>query len=138
VHTFLNPRQRSLVRANILVLGSVAAAIPLSHYPQQRPTAWLILPVLGAFLGSVETVRCLSCSFSSFIPTFSGSALLSAQNNGQAGPYVCMTAYMMNTRHPPLAPACGFYSWRNKDRNGQEPSHVHQQHRPGRLHSSAA
>jgi hypothetical protein len=59
VHTFLNPRQRSLVRANILVLGSVAAAIPLSHYPQQRPTAWLILPVLGAFLGSVETVRCI-------------------------------------------------------------------------------
>jgi hypothetical protein len=55
----LNPRVHSLARANALVLLSVAAAIPISHYPQQRPTTWLIVPVLFAFLGTLETLRCI-------------------------------------------------------------------------------
>jgi hypothetical protein len=54
-----NPRIPSLARANFLVLASVAAAIPLSHYPHQRPTAWLVVPVFFAFVGTFETLRCL-------------------------------------------------------------------------------
>ncbi|MES2393924.1 MAG: permease [Acidobacteriota bacterium] len=54
-----NPRSKSLARGNILVLGSLLAAIRISHAPNLRPTAWLILPALGSILGMAETARCL-------------------------------------------------------------------------------
>jgi hypothetical protein len=58
-HRFFNPRTRSLARGNVLVLGSVLAAIPISHFPHIRPTLLLLLPTLGAMLGTAETVRCI-------------------------------------------------------------------------------
>ena len=56
---FFNPRTRSLARGNVLVLGSVFAAIPLSHFPHIRPTLLLLLPSLGTMIGTAETVRCI-------------------------------------------------------------------------------
>ena len=56
---FLNPRFRSLVRANLLVLGSLAAALPISHFPHLRSTAWLLLPLFGIALGTADTARCM-------------------------------------------------------------------------------
>jgi len=41
------------------VLGGVAVAIPVSHYPHLHATAWGILPVLTVIFGTVETVRCI-------------------------------------------------------------------------------
>lgn len=41
------------------MLGSVFAAIPISHFPHVRPTLLLLLPTLGALLGTAETVRCI-------------------------------------------------------------------------------
>ena len=55
----LNPRFRSLTRGNVLVLGSMGAAMPLSHFPHLRSTPWLLLPLLGIALGTADTVRCM-------------------------------------------------------------------------------
>jgi hypothetical protein len=55
----LNPRVHSLRRAITLVLGSLAIAIPLSHYPRIQRTPLLIIPVLIAIIGTADTVRCI-------------------------------------------------------------------------------
>jgi hypothetical protein len=54
-----NPRQKSLVRGNILVLSSLLAAFPLSGFPHNRPTPYLVIPTLLAIAGTVDTVRCI-------------------------------------------------------------------------------
>ena len=41
------------------MLGSVFAAIPISHFPHIRPTLLLLLPSLGTMIGTAETVRCI-------------------------------------------------------------------------------
>ena len=56
---FFNPRQRSLVRGNLLVLASFAGAVLLSDFPHNRPTLLLILPALLSLVGTGETVRCI-------------------------------------------------------------------------------
>ena len=55
----LNPRHRSLVRGNLLVLGSLALAFLLSDFPHNKPTLLLILPTLGSIVGTADTVRCI-------------------------------------------------------------------------------
>jgi hypothetical protein len=57
--SIFNPRAPSLVRANILVLGSLAFAILLSHPPHLRATLWLLLPALGVIAGTADTARCM-------------------------------------------------------------------------------
>ena len=56
---FLNPRFRSLIRGNLLVLGSLAASLPISQFPHLRATPWLLLPLFGIALGTADTVRCM-------------------------------------------------------------------------------
>ena len=56
---FLNPRFRSLTRGNLAVLGSLAAAMPISHFPHLRSTPWLLLPLLGVAIGTTDTIRCM-------------------------------------------------------------------------------
>jgi hypothetical protein len=55
----LNPRLHSLLRASTLVLGSLAVAIPVSHYPHVQRAPLLVLPVLIALAGTIDTVRCI-------------------------------------------------------------------------------
>ena len=55
----LNPRLHSLLRASTLVLGSLALAIPLSHYPHIQRAPLLVLPLLIALVGTADTVRCI-------------------------------------------------------------------------------
>jgi hypothetical protein len=57
--SLLNPRRRSLLRGNLLVLASLAAAIYLSDFPNNRRTLLLILPVIAAIAGTADTVRCM-------------------------------------------------------------------------------
>ncbi len=59
IPAFFNPRLRSLLRANIVVLSCLAVAFPLSHFPHLRVSYWLALPLLGATLGTVDTLRCM-------------------------------------------------------------------------------
>jgi hypothetical protein len=55
----LNPRRWSLLRGNLLVLGSFAAAIRLSGFPRSRATLWLAVPAALAVLGTFDTIRCM-------------------------------------------------------------------------------
>lgn len=52
-------RRHSLLRANILVLGSVLLALWLSDFPHNRATLFLLLPAMGVLAGTLETVRCI-------------------------------------------------------------------------------
>ena len=54
---FFAPRRGSLPIASAVVLGSLAAAVWMSHFPQNRATLWLIVPVLIASAATLETVR---------------------------------------------------------------------------------
>ena len=56
---FFNPRLRSLPRGNLLVLGSLFVALLVSHFPDLRATAWLLLPLLGIAVGTADTARCM-------------------------------------------------------------------------------
>ncbi len=55
----LNPRRRSLLRGNILVVSSFAASFWLSDFPRSRATPFLLVPVFLAFCGTFDTLRCM-------------------------------------------------------------------------------
>ncbi len=55
----LNFRRRSLLRGNLLVLGSFAASFRLSGFPTTRTNPFLLVPVLLATVGAIDTLRCL-------------------------------------------------------------------------------
>ncbi len=54
-----DPRRQSLSRGCVLVLGSLAAALLLSHFPHLRPTPWLLLPLGAVVLGTFDSARCM-------------------------------------------------------------------------------
>ena len=56
---FTNLRSRSLVRGNLLVLVSLAAAFFLSGFPETRPNPWIAIPSLLALAGTADTIRCM-------------------------------------------------------------------------------
>jgi hypothetical protein len=58
-HPLLNPRTKSLLRGNILVLASLGASLLLSDFPRNRANPFLILPALTAIAGLVDTIRCM-------------------------------------------------------------------------------
>jgi len=55
----LNLRHHSLLRGNLLVLGSFLIAVMLSDFPHNRATLLLILPAIVAIIGTGETARCM-------------------------------------------------------------------------------
>ncbi|HEY0306641.1 MAG TPA: permease [Acidobacteriaceae bacterium] len=57
--SFLDLRRKSLLRGSVLVLGSLALAFSISHFPENRRTLLLILPAMVAFAGAFETLRCV-------------------------------------------------------------------------------
>ncbi len=59
-----DPRQHSLVRGTLLVLGSLVAAFPIAGYPDDRATLKLMIPLLIGLLGFLETFRCLRLRWS--------------------------------------------------------------------------
>ena len=56
---FFHLRQRSILRASLVVWLSLVAALLLSHFPQNHATLLLIIPAVLATLGTVDTVRCM-------------------------------------------------------------------------------
>lgn len=52
-------RRKSLLRGNLLVLGSFAASFRLSDFPRTRATLLLLIPAALALAGTVDTLRCL-------------------------------------------------------------------------------
>lgn len=61
-----HPRARSLLRGNLLVLGSLFVALTITHMQHNRPTLLLILPVAAAFYGMYDTLRCLGRRWSMY------------------------------------------------------------------------
>jgi hypothetical protein len=55
----LNPRNRSLPRGAVLVLGSLILSFLLAGFPDDRPSLKLLIPALVAALGTWDTIRCL-------------------------------------------------------------------------------
>jgi hypothetical protein len=55
----LNPRNRSLPRGTVLVLGSLVVAFVLAGFPDDRASLKLIIPAVAAALGTWDTIRCL-------------------------------------------------------------------------------
>lgn len=55
----LNPRHRSLVRGNVLVVFSLIGAFFLSDFPHNRPTLLLLIPTLVSVAGTADTIRCI-------------------------------------------------------------------------------
>lgn len=60
----LNPRRRSLPRANLLVVLSLAAALILADFPNNRPNVLIALPLFTALLGTADTIRCMRSAWS--------------------------------------------------------------------------
>jgi len=57
--SFLDLRRKSLLRGYTFVLGSLAVAFHIAHFPENRRTLLLILPAIIAFAGILETLRCV-------------------------------------------------------------------------------
>ncbi len=56
---WLDPRRKSLIRANTLVLASFFLAVHLSGFPHSQTNPLLLLPTLTALLGLADTIRCM-------------------------------------------------------------------------------
>ncbi len=52
-------RQHSLVRANLLVGGGLLLAFRLSDFPHNRQSFWIVIPLLMAVAGTLDTLRCM-------------------------------------------------------------------------------
>jgi hypothetical protein len=59
LHSFFNPRKRSLLRGCLLVLLSLGAALLLSNFPSIHPAPVLVIPAIFAILGTADTIRCM-------------------------------------------------------------------------------
>lgn len=59
IRSFLDPRCRSLPRGTLLVLGSLAAALHLSHFPHLQVNFWLLVPLATIVAGTADTARCM-------------------------------------------------------------------------------
>ncbi len=54
-----NPRRRSLLRGNLLVVLSFLLALVLADFPWNRANPFLGIVVLTAGIGTVDTARCM-------------------------------------------------------------------------------
>lgn len=57
--SLVDPRCRSLPRGTLLVLGSLGAALVLSHFPHLQTNLWLLLPLSLILVGTLDTARCM-------------------------------------------------------------------------------
>ena len=57
--SYFNPRRRSLLRGILLVLLSLGFALRISGFPVIHTNPFLIVPVLAAGWGTIDTVRCM-------------------------------------------------------------------------------
>ncbi len=64
IRGFFNPHLPSLLRGNILVLGSLAASFLIAGFPLNQPTPAMIFPILSAAAGTFETFRCIQMRWS--------------------------------------------------------------------------
>jgi hypothetical protein len=71
--SYFRSRPPSLLRGNLMVLGSLAASFAIARFPFNQPHIAILLPLLVAILGMVETFRCLQRHWS----LYHGAVMLS-------------------------------------------------------------
>ncbi|HVC89192.1 MAG TPA: hypothetical protein VND66_01100 [Acidobacteriaceae bacterium] len=71
--SIFNVRVPSLLRGNLLALVSLVVSFPLAKFPYDQASPAMILPILGAVAGMVETFRCIRVRWS----WYHGAVLLS-------------------------------------------------------------
>ncbi len=71
--SIFNVRAPSLLRGNLLALVSLVVSFPLAKFPYDQASPAMILPILGAAAGMVETFRCIRVRWS----WYHGAVLLS-------------------------------------------------------------
>ena len=81
-------RQRSLLRANLLVFASLMVAFRLSHFPQNRASIWIAIPLLLSLVGTLDTVRCMRSRWS----WYHGGVVLCAYMDLMA---ICLIAFFL-------------------------------------------
>ena len=54
-----NWRQRSLVRANLLVFVGLILSFKISDFPHNRESFWMVVPLILAVAGTADTLRCM-------------------------------------------------------------------------------
>ena len=64
INSFFHLRSPSLLRGNILTLGSLAISFPLARFPFDHATPAMIFPVLVVAAGIAETFRCIQVHWS--------------------------------------------------------------------------
>ena len=57
--SYFRLRPPSLLRGNLMVLGSLGASFLIARFPFNQPQPAIVVPLLIAILGMVETFRCL-------------------------------------------------------------------------------
>lgn len=62
--SFFKFRSPCLLRGNVLVLGSLAAAFFIANFPADRATPAIIVPIAVAAFGMAETFRCIRARWS--------------------------------------------------------------------------
>jgi hypothetical protein len=72
LHSLLQ-RRPSLLRGNLLVLGSLAASFFIAQFPLNQPHPGMIVPILVAGAGIAETFRCIQLRWS----LYHGAVMLS-------------------------------------------------------------
>jgi len=86
--SFFDWRQRSLLRANLLVLVSLLVSFRLSDFPHDRLNLWLAIPLVLAMVGTIDTVRNMRTRWS----WYHGGVVLCAYMDLMA---VCMIAFFL-------------------------------------------
>jgi hypothetical protein len=59
LRTFVQPRNRSLSRGNVLVVSAIVLAYHWSGFPHCHASPLLFLPMIFSLLGAVDTARCM-------------------------------------------------------------------------------
>lgn len=62
--SFFNLRVPSLLRGNILTLGSLLVSFPLAKFPYGEPNLAMVLPILAAIAGTADAFRCIQVRWS--------------------------------------------------------------------------
>lgn len=88
IRSFFNLRLPSLLRGNILVLGSLAASFTLARFPANKATVSMIFPVLFAAVGTAETFRCIQMRWS----WYHGAVIISLYMDAMALTMICFLA----------------------------------------------
>lgn len=62
--SYFRSRPPSLLRGNLMVLGSLGASFLVARFPFNQPQPAIVIPLLVAILGMAETFRCLRLRWS--------------------------------------------------------------------------